>query len=91
MILTLRPAEIDIKHINKLKEMFLQKRATTAIFQAIDYVVNHKEKNEKMIEDLTEKLDLALSNGEDIRLLIDQIKKAGHSLLKYSKSGEIDI
>lgn len=78
MTLTLRLKDNQAMLVNKLKEMFFQKKATTAIVQAIDYVVNHKEENEKKIEVLTDRLDQALSNGEDIRLLLDNIKKTGY-------------
>lgn len=77
MILTLRANEKQAEQINKLKEMSFQKRATTAIFKAIEYVVNHKETNEKKVETLSDRLDEALSNAKDIRLLLDQLKKKG--------------
>lgn len=78
MTLTLRLNDSQTMLVDSLKEMFFQKRATTAIFQAIEYVVNHKEINEKKIETLSDRLDQALSNGEEIKLLLDHIKKTGY-------------
>lgn len=79
MTLTLRLNAAQTKSVNYLKEMYFQKRATTAIINAIDYVVNHKEANEKKIENLTDQLELALSNGEDIQLLLNLMKKKSFS------------
>ena len=83
MTLTLRLNGKEEGLIDKLKRMYIQSRATTAILYAVDYTVNHKEENEKKIEILTERLDQTLSNEKEIKLLLDHIKQAGYSFIKH--------